>query len=97
MTNEEWLVKWMKTETGISFIKEHADYWNKLKEHLKAGLLLEVDPAEGVAGPCVCGKSGLGKDIRFLLDDYEFMSVCPGCESWQIFRTRKGEKKFGRL
>ena len=97
MTNEEWVVIWSNTEVGRAFTRDQPEDWTKLLHHLTCGLLPEVDPAEGIASECTCGKiKGLGKDIRFLLTEYEFMAICPGCGSWQIFRTRKGEQMFGR-
>jgi hypothetical protein len=97
MTNEDWVKGWLATDTGRAFTRDHAEDWKSLQHHLSCGVLPEVDPAEGIAGPCPCGKAATGKDIRFLLSDYEFMSICPGCGSWQIFRTRKGNEKYGRL
>lgn len=97
MTSEEFVAGWLDSEIGRAFTRDHPEDWKKLQHYLSCGLLHEVDPAEGIAGECTCGRiKGLGKDIRFLLSEHEFMSICPGCNSWQIFRTRKGEQTFGR-
>ena len=97
MTSEEWLKGWLCRDTGKAFVEARPEDNRKLIAHLGAGVLPEVDPWEGI-GSCSCDKEKeLGKDIRFLLDEYEFMAICSRCDSWAIYRTRRGEQMFGRL
>lgn len=91
VSNEEWVRAWLGRKWGKQFAESHAKDFAKVKEHLDDGILIDVDPAEGV-GTCSCGIE-MGKDIRFLLDNYEFMSICPKCDSWSIYQTRDGKRR----
>jgi len=93
-TNEEWVRAWLSRKWGKQFVETHEEDAAKLREHLDEGVLLEADPAEGI-GTCTCGVE-TGKDIRFLLDPYEFMSICVRCDSWSVYRTREGKRRPGK-
>lgn len=87
MTNEQWVREWIGRKWGRKFALDEPDRALKLTKALATGVLVDADPSEGVS-ECGCGIA-VGRGLRFMLDDIEFMTICPKCDSWAIFSSRR--------
>jgi hypothetical protein len=86
MTDEDFVVGWLKRRTGTDFTARFPRESVRVRELLLDPPLPTVDPSEGV-GSCTCKKTK-SEGVRFYLSTDEFMGICVACGSWSIMETR---------
>lgn len=102
MTDEQFVSGWLQRKWGINFSDRFPADAATVRKALEDGVLMTCT-AEGV-GSCSCNSRNdmvarraggpiETPNIRFYLSEDSFLMICPTCDGWSIFPTRKKERK----